>query len=144
MAVDIETKRAANREHQRVHRARKRIEDLKAKVATVESEVTELREKVRSYVHAERVASIDEALERIRSMWLTSDLRPMDTRNLAVAHAVMIDKRRLEEGEVTNLTAHVSPADAHKAIEMRDRARAEAARLLGDGDQMPPESGPES
>lgn len=92
----------------------------------------------RDYVQAERLEALNEAFDVVRAR-LPMVVDAHDVRHLVMALAVLIDKRRLEDGEVTDRTeTNVNDASARERIAgridelaARRRARDDAERDSG-------------
>jgi transposase-like protein len=85
------------------------------------------------YAQAARLAALNEAFDKIRQAWHVVQ-KPLEMQQLAMA--ILIDKRRLEEGEAMN-RSEISPGAAHGVLAVT----AAKARILGELDRLAARNG---
>ena len=83
------------------------------------------------YAQAARLAALNDAFDKVRQAWHVVQ-KPLEMQQLAMAMAILIDKRRLEEGEAMN-RSEISPG----AIAVT----AAKARILGELDRLAARNG---
>lgn len=87
-----------------------------AGIDTVALASTRRHEAMRDYSSIERLRVLNLTFERIEEMLDDNDLKPRDLKDLAVALGISIDKRRLEDGEVTERTEISDLSGARNAV----------------------------
>jgi hypothetical protein len=104
--------------HQTVGRIAREMDHSVDRSAT--ERATRLR---RDYAQAERLSVINEAFEAVRRAIPKVAWNETNPRDLVVALGILIDKRRLEDGEATSRGETVT-------VEDRRQARAEVERVI--------------
>lgn len=74
--------------------------------------------------------ALNVAFTRLVEFWTDDDLKARDAQALAIATGVIIDKRRLIDGEATSRHETMSEQQAAELVERQRKSREEAARLL--------------
>ena len=87
------------------------------------------------YAQAARLAALNDAFDKVRQAWHVVQ-KPLEMQQLAMAMAILIDKRRLEEGEAMN-RSEISPGAAHGVVAVT----AAKARILGELDRLAARNG---
>jgi hypothetical protein len=102
-------------------------------IDTVALASTRRHEAQTDYCQIERLRVINLAFERIELMLDDNDLTARDLKDLAVAMGISIDKRRLEDGEVTVRSEISDLSGARNAVKSKLLEIAERRRGLAPG-----------
>lgn len=82
------------------------------------------------FAKQERIALNAELFGRLREMLSDEDLTATELKNLAIAYGILVEKRRLEEGEDTAVsTVRLSESDLHELMRRLPRWAEEHAAI---------------